>query len=141
MTDAIEIPDGFILVPRGGRPSKIARDIAVFIAHLMKKVELGKVYLANEFVIAQFSLNDDGHVRACLKKAKKRISKQSIVMHLDEAIFFLEATKTMSGIEVATGAEGWGWEIGLKEAYQIKSPHGCTFPAENFPIAHKSSVK
>lgn len=113
MTEEIKIPEGYVMIPKGGRPKKTARDIALFIAFLLKKEELGKVYLAHDWIMQNFKhVNDSGHVRACLKKAKKALPKSFFLAHIEGVTFLVPPP-------IANGSILWGWAPGDENATEM----------------------
>lgn len=122
MTEEIKIPTGFILVPKGGRPKKTERDMAVLIARVIKKGELNKVYLANDWVIGEFGLNDAGHVRSCLKKAKEHLPDKFLTVDFGESAILMGVQISEGGMTVIEkGSSAWFWAKGEKEATEVKA--------------------
>lgn len=66
-------PDGYVLIKKGGRPSKLPRDAAVFIARAWRmkclKESAGK---ADRWIIENFpGLTESAHVRAAIRRTSK----------------------------------------------------------------------
>lgn len=125
MGPQMEIPEGYVLVRKGGRPKSTLRDLAVHIAYQIKKDQLGKGYLANEWIIENFKLNDAGHIRKCRANARNVLTKRWMGIRLGTAVFLFPATITHEGlIVVEAGTVGWGWTEGYPTALEIKMTSG-----------------
>lgn len=113
-----EVPDGFIVVKRGGRPPKHARDIAVFLAVDWRVQHLReKRYQAHDWVTDTWDgLSDAAAVRKALRKARKVLSKQAyVVMQPAGADGAMFVTAVLGGV-VTEGAKVWLWMLGELEA-------------------------
>lgn len=131
----IEIPPDYVLIKKGGRPPKTLRDIAVFIARQLKREELGKGYLADEWIIENFMLNDSGAVRSSRRNARNILTKRWLATNVDgRCIFVFPCDKDSTGnITVKAETIGWAWAAGLIEAIEVKMVNGYCLPGPAVP--------
>lgn len=136
MSEKVDIPEGYIVVKKGGRPKSTLRDLAVFIAYKLKTRELGKGYLANEWIIEKFGLNDAGHIRTCRRNAGNILKKQWVAIVINSRTVYIFPTIITAEGSVTTpeGSVGWGWAEGCATAVEVKVG-GFTIagPAANKP--------
>jgi hypothetical protein len=116
----IEVPEGFALIKKGGRPKNTLRDIAVFLAHPIKKTELGKGYLADEWIVEYFKLTDASHIRKCRQNARRVVSNHYFAYGQGQFMFLFPASKRDSGPVIPGGTIGWAWTEGCPEALEVR---------------------
>jgi len=115
------------------------RDIAVFIAYFVKKQELGKGWLANEWIEKKFELNDAGHIRKCRANARNVVGKKWIVVTFTTQFICLFPSRLLESgnIFICAGTVGWLWpkdagepvlEVELAEPLSMPGPSAAGSP-------------
>lgn len=116
-----EIPSGFVLVKKGGRPKAIPKHFAVHMARLYYTDKFGKAYLADEELMKLFDISDPSVIRRMVKKARQA-TKQFIVIRQDDLTglsFLIEGAGFDRAAHLPVVAEGmpvWVWRDGMTEA-------------------------
>lgn len=112
------IPEGYVLVPKGGRPPKHARDIAVFLASIWREdAHHEKRWQAHEWAVATWpELGDSANVRKAIRKAKGALPKRGMINVTTAFVMHIEAAAPLI---VEPGASGWIWCEGMKDAAKI----------------------
>lgn len=113
----MRVPEGFVLVPRGGRPPKHARDVAVFLMrHLMCIHEKQKAAEFERTAVEHFDLSDEAAVRKRVKAARTALRGRWVTVVVGKAVFTLPAP----ALTPTPGAKGWAWCHDFKEALRIE---------------------
>jgi hypothetical protein len=118
MTIDVSVPDGYVLVKKGGRPASLLRDMAVYLAHPAKKVEFGKGWLADEWIVQTFKLTDASHIRKCRQKARKAATNSFWAYSQGGMRMLFPLTTSPTGKVVLAGSKGWIWAEGMLEAVE-----------------------
>lgn len=118
-----EIPDGWVVVPRGGRPPKHARNVAVFLAlQWRQEREREKRHQAIAWAAVKWpELGDERSVQRAVNKAKGAISLYGVVINSDRFSMFLDSHPALWPGPVPVGATGWLWVVGEKEAVRVRA--------------------
>jgi hypothetical protein len=100
------IPPNMVLIPRGGRPRKDSRNVAVYLAYHWRRELVGEsARLAEEWVISQWrysGITDPAHVRATVKRARDRTWLKNSYLAFNEGLTFNAAVES----EIARAEEG-----------------------------------
>lgn len=115
-----EVPEGFLVVKKGGRPPKHARDIAVHLAVLWRVEMLReKHHQAHDWAMDTWpALGDGAAVRKSIRKARGVLKGRGQLAMMTNAIMF---TRTESPNFVPEGAEVWMWFLGELEALKLRA--------------------
>jgi len=128
--DLPALPPGYIIVKKGGRPKKEARDAAVFLARFWRMEVHGETATSAEAWIvksweglgkeASKGIGEGAHVRAAIKRSRARGLNQSILGIFGGACFATEAKKIGGYAAVTEGARSWAWANGMHEAIEMR---------------------
>lgn len=114
---AFEIPDGYVLTKKGGRPPAVARNIAVRLARLWKMASCGaKAIEADLWIIEQWrakGIKEERHVRRAVEKGHAPLSGCVIVTNPANGCCLAQPVRAVPG------AVAWVWYPGLLEAQQL----------------------
>ncbi|WP_299066994.1 hypothetical protein [Accumulibacter sp.] len=116
MTVEIELPPGWVLCPKGGRPPKVARDVAVFLALAWFDHKNVHTKVAADWIIDHFGFSERSEIRRARRKAARACSGQWVLVVFRKALFFTPAT----GPAPTPGATGWAWCDEMREALPIR---------------------
>jgi hypothetical protein len=121
----MDLPEGLTLVPtpKGGRPPKMARDMAVWMAHFFRVQHKGDgSNSAAAWAVEYFNFSSAADVRRSIRKAKKdHKGANFLFVVVGEAVFFLPSD---GALRPRPGAIGWAWSEGYQEALQTKVADG-----------------
>lgn len=118
MTAEIELPPGFVLCPKGGRPPKVARDMAVFLALIWFEHKGVHTKKAAEWIMKKFNFGERSEVRRARRNAEKLWScKNWGVFSTENLVVCVEMAG--SGISQNPLARGWAWREEMTEAAEI----------------------
>ena len=120
-----KLPAGYVISKIGGRPTKHARDIAVFLARFMRTKKHGElVKIADQWILdhwlknsqpqSQNAIHEDAHIRRAIKNASDLLNGHMIFSP------FPEVAQTIK-LPIVNGADGWIWCEGMVEAHPIKA--------------------
>jgi hypothetical protein len=124
-----EVPPGFVLVPKGGRPRKESRDAAIFAAYQYFLVINGghktkaKLQVRDHFeaqgTAASVGIGDERHVSSALKRAERR----GLVLCQTWAtaaglVWITERVLMPNGPSMNVGARAWVWWCGEATAHE-----------------------
>jgi hypothetical protein len=88
------VPEGHIVIRKGGRPPKTARDAAVLLARFWRTKCIGETAkMADEWIVAKFKvhgLTAERHVRMRLAKAQETTFLGDCRFAFNEALVFTE---------------------------------------------------
>lgn len=118
---------GLVAHRKGGRPPKVARDVAVFLANHWRRNQLHETAAqAAEWIITEWK--DDGikreeNVRARLAAAKKALPRQMMLIGLPSgAVVAIEApAEAPLQPAIREGAGGWLWAPEMTVALQVRA--------------------
>ena len=115
-----------VVPQRGGRPPKLARDVAVMLFHHLRvNHNGGGSNKAAAEAVGLFDLSDPGDVRRCIRNARKCFRDSVIFVIGDAALIF-----PASGVYPRIGSIGWGWAENMPEAIQLRVRSTATsFPS------------
>lgn len=119
----MEVPDGWVVVPRGGRPPKHARNVAVFLAvQWREEREREKRHQAIAWAAAHWQeLGDDRSVKRAVAKAKKAFGRCGIVVNADTFSMIVDSDRASWPAPALAGASGWLWGVGEREAVRVRA--------------------
>lgn len=126
---------GLVAQPKGGRPPKVARDVAVFLAHHWRRNELQETAAQSaEWIVdvwKYLGIMRPENVRARLSVAKKALPKQMLLISThDGAVIAIKApAETPLQPWIHEGAPGWLWAPGMAEAMQLQVVAKAADPA------------
>lgn len=112
------IPDGYVLSPRGGRPTKHARDIAILLGlKWRQRYHREKRYQAMKWAREHWRLGeDDAEVRKIVRKARTALIEFGFILCGPD------------GASAFGGRWMWTWRVGSLEAEKCElAPYEETF--------------
>lgn len=116
----LELPEGLIAVPLGGRPPKIARDVAVWLGYFWQTEHKGeRSKRATAWVMEHFGLTgDDSQIRRSRRKAQRKLGTRNCLLAIvqDSVVIYVPT----DGIKPIAGATGWAWTATMLEAVQVR---------------------
>lgn len=121
MTHPIELPPGYVICPKGGRPPKEARDVAVFLArqwrtgHLMEHTKT-----ADDWILNRFKFSERSEIRRSIRKANAAhgINQGNwMMLVVKQGVFYLPGAIYAP----IPGKKGWAWCDEMDEAIQIQA--------------------
>ena len=128
--DLPALPPGYIIVKKGGRPKKEARDAAVFLARFWRMKLHGETATSAEAWIvksweglgkeASKGIGEEAHVRSAIKRTRARGLNQSLLITIEGVCLAIEGVKTVQGWATVEGARGWAWANGMHEAQEVR---------------------
>jgi hypothetical protein len=114
----MDLPEGLIAVPKGGRPAAIARDVAVWLAYHWRRHKGEQPKAARIWVMEYFKFTEESQVRRAIRKAKKKeLAGDGTVMVVGDGLFCVPG---IPGMPPAPGSPGWAWAAPMKEPIQIR---------------------
>ena len=117
MTIETELPPGWIICRKGGRPPRVARDMAVLSASIWLDLKDVHTKKADEWIIEKFNFSDRSQVRRALRKAKQEFPGPWGAFTTENLVAIV--TMVGCGISQDPNAIGWAWREGMTEAVQI----------------------
>ncbi len=124
-----QVPAGFVLVKRGGRPKKISRDAAVFLAKFWRTQKFSETAAqAENWIVTAWEkigkyeskgIGEAAHVRAAIKRAKNSgLERCFLKIGEDDICTAVENSQSRPTIE--EGARVWLWREGMPNAIEAK---------------------
>lgn len=145
------IPDGFVLVKKGGRPKNEARDAGVFLAKVWRTQHCSETAtVAEQWIVDSWErigsnesrgIGETAHVRAAIKRAKDRGLNQSLLM-IDQASGLctaVELERHDSSSNLKDGARSWHWKDGMPLALEGRVKN-LRVTADHQEIMHRSAI-
>ncbi|HZW11903.1 MAG TPA: hypothetical protein VFF81_01760 [Noviherbaspirillum sp.] len=123
----IDLPEGYVISKKGGRPKKITRDIAVYLARAWRTEIDHKKFLADQWIIEKFNLTDDAAVRNRVKLATKYLRGKGIMVCFPDGglVIFVPAEQRTEEaslvLDCKENSRGWAWAPGLEQAVEIEA--------------------
>lgn len=122
-----QVPPGFVLVKKGGRPKKEARDAAIFLAKIWRMQHCDESSSeAEDWIIAAWEslgkeesagIGDDANVRSAIRRARERgLSESMVTVYENGMCVALESAN--GGLK--NGARVWVWNEGMHIALEGK---------------------
>jgi hypothetical protein len=110
------IPEGHIVVPRGGRPPKVARDVAVSLAKMTRTSHHGElVKQADPWILGKWKdsvgISDESTIRRAVSNAASHLNASFIAINGTMAAAFKAP--------IRDGSTGWIWAEGMIEAQAV----------------------
>lgn len=115
MTAEIELPPGYVLCPKGGRPPKVSRDVAVFLALVWFDGKNVHTKAAADWIMTHFGFSERSEIRRARRKAARACPGKWVFFGFGKSMFFFPAT----GPAPTPGATGWAWCDELREALPV----------------------
>lgn len=136
----MKIPDGCVLIKKGGRPNKLDRDIGVLLMrYLLKDIRGGKASDVDPQVVKFFVLTDEAAMRTIIRnvegkfgfvrKARKRINFEWQVLQVcEDAVMLARVVSVPQQAIVEASRQAlkkvWLWSEGFTSALQLSSSKG-----------------
>ena len=121
MTAEIELklPPGYMICRKGGRPPKLARDMAVLAASIWLQSKDMSAREADYWIIEEFKFKSDdpSEVRRSLRKAKMALPREWGAFVVGNFVTIVETVG--SCISANPDAKGWAWREGMLKAVKI----------------------
>jgi hypothetical protein len=113
------------LVRKGGRPTKLDRDIGVFLMrHLLKDIRETKAVAVDPAVVAHFSLTDDAAMRTIIRRVKKKFGNEWQVLEVfEDAVMLVRVAPVPQQVTGAAARQSlqkvWLWGEGWPAALAL----------------------
>lgn len=122
MDPTFDVPPGFVLLKKGGRPDARARNFAVLLAKKYYEDTLGGVSgsgKAEEKLIELFGLWDESHARKIVRAALKKGRKGGVIHYPERCMVVWipgHYSKKLGLLVPHEGGQMWLWAPGMTEA-------------------------
>lgn len=126
----MNIPDGYALIRKGGRPSKLDRDIGVMLMrYLLKDIRRGKAAAVDQAVVEYFSLTDAAAMRTIIRGVKKKFGPEWTVLQVATDALMLGRVVPVPERVTADAAKQalkkcWLWGEDFTSAMQLSGGQG-----------------
>ncbi|MDO8320601.1 hypothetical protein [Rhodoferax sp.] len=112
----LELPPGYCLCKKGGRPKRDARNVAVYLARNIRiKCHKESAKQADAWIlehwIRESGMSEDAHIRRAMRAARDLLVRHRIGLDRTHAIAMEKP--------IGVGSLGWAWCEGMPEAVSI----------------------